>query len=602
LTFTFFVHYLCQNIFTNIIHSLFKLTKSCKNFSVLRSPFSVLLILFFSFEFVKAQNLIQNGSFENFTFPSCGRNIKGNSSPDPSDIPVTGWTALPPCNLVNNTPNLSKNGCFGVSTPFGSNFMNLNFNASSLNLPSSDERVRCTFSTLESGFYQFSLSVFFDRDRIGNSFNEQFQPSTLRMTLINPQVDDCSGRIIGEVNLADINAEWVRFNFCVPINQSRGDFFSQIQFRLVDLQGAGTQREGYVHFDDVSLQKIPQAVEDFDVNFITENDPWGWGLGKMSTMLFTPRGVRSPLLSNYNWTAQFSNDHGTTWNSVWGAWPSWDGSLTMLGGMGKHYRAILSAQSAVCPNAAICPTTSTIYVNHQVSGYTDEGFSSPSDQDFNIEYTRDISGPRMTAQPVVFTGLTDEWREGIVLSWPTDWAISNPEWGDNNGILPFSNTFSNYNPYYRTIGHRTSKGNSPTHGDKITFLESHNSGCSWFDYLAKPRDLKPQFSQSEISKIQESEISNKLNSEMNKPKISKITGLQIFPNPTYGHARVVYESASVSKIAIYDITGKLLIEKKVNAQGNVEEMIDCTEFNNGIYLVKVSNANKVLTKKLVIRK
>jgi hypothetical protein len=538
--------------------------------------------------------LIQNGSFETVTNSNfnCATDVLPNQNFPTSAQNAPGWTAIPDCagSLSQNTPNVKKNGCSLGNTPFGNNFLFLGLKRNGNNSIGLDERVRAKMnSPIPTGSYQFTANINFDASSI-----EFGTPGTLLISLGSGQ---CSGmREIGRRTLSTVN-DWTTINFCVTI--AAGESFNEIEFRLINLQGSG-QAGGHVCIDEVSLQRIPEAVEDFDVNFETGNP---WGFGKMTTMKFTPRGSQSPLLNNYGWTIQNSFDFGNTWNQGFG-WYNWDGSITSWAGMGAHVRAIRTAQS-ICPNVAVCTASSIVYVNYAQSGYTDDGYSAPGFQDFNMNYIRDINGARFTATPSTFIGLTDEWREGGILWWPNDYAFTNPEWGDNNGNLPYSGFIGLYNwGIYRTIGHRVSKGGSPTFGDKITFLESHNANCSWFNYVKKRDDneLKPEFNQKDIAKIQEEEAIMRQSAQIGKKKVAKISGLQVFPNPTYGQAKVVYESSSASKITVYDITGKLLIERNVNAEGNIEELLDCSDFNSGIYLLKVSNASKVLTKKLVIRK
>jgi len=58
-----------------------------------------------------------------------------------------------------------------------------------------------------------------------------------------------------------------------------------------------------------------------------------------------------------------------------------------------------------------------------------------------------------------------------------------------------------------------------------------------------------------------------------------------------------------SKIALYSIDGKMVYESEngvYQAGKNYIERIDVSKYTSGIYLVQISNADKVLSKKLII--
>lgn len=69
-----------------------------------------------------------------------------------------------------------------------------------------------------------------------------------------------------------------------------------------------------------------------------------------------------------------------------------------------------------------------------------------------------------------------------------------------------------------------------------------------------------------------------------------------YPNPTNGIINFEFVENNIKKLTISDITGKTII-KKVNIQQN--EMIDLSNFVNGIYIISIQTDNKIYTTKIV---
>jgi len=67
------------------------------------------------------------------------------------------------------------------------------------------------------------------------------------------------------------------------------------------------------------------------------------------------------------------------------------------------------------------------------------------------------------------------------------------------------------------------------------------------------------------------------------------------PNPVNSILQIIsLDNSSINKIRIYEITGKLVIEKK----GNVNQ-IDISNLTNGLYLVKIETDKGTITKKII---
>ncbi len=73
-------------------------------------------------------------------------------------------------------------------------------------------------------------------------------------------------------------------------------------------------------------------------------------------------------------------------------------------------------------------------------------------------------------------------------------------------------------------------------------------------------------------------------------------GISIYPNPTNGIVNFDFTNNNIQQIKISDLTGKTIIEK-VNIQQN--EMIDLSNFESGIYIIKIQTDNEIFTTKIV---
>lgn len=73
----------------------------------------------------------------------------------------------------------------------------------------------------------------------------------------------------------------------------------------------------------------------------------------------------------------------------------------------------------------------------------------------------------------------------------------------------------------------------------------------------------------------------------------------VYPNPTHGNITINLSNASNALIDIIDINGKVLKTKQVN---NTTNTFNLSDFENGIYFVKVNTNNKIITKKISLIK
>ncbi|NQU81791.1 MAG: T9SS type A sorting domain-containing protein [Bacteroidetes bacterium] len=71
--------------------------------------------------------------------------------------------------------------------------------------------------------------------------------------------------------------------------------------------------------------------------------------------------------------------------------------------------------------------------------------------------------------------------------------------------------------------------------------------------------------------------------------------ISIYPNPA--KSQLFIESELTEKIQIVDINGRIIFE---TLNPDNKNFIDVSNFNGGIYFVKVFSSNQVITRKLVI--
>ncbi|HIP49800.1 MAG TPA: T9SS type A sorting domain-containing protein, partial [Lutibacter sp.] len=73
--------------------------------------------------------------------------------------------------------------------------------------------------------------------------------------------------------------------------------------------------------------------------------------------------------------------------------------------------------------------------------------------------------------------------------------------------------------------------------------------------------------------------------------------LSIYPNPSKGIFTIAMQSEEAVSIKVFDLSGKLLINK----QNTKERKIDMTNFARGLYLVRISQNEEYIVKKLVLK-
>jgi len=80
---------------------------------------------------------------------------------------------------------------------------------------------------------------------------------------------------------------------------------------------------------------------------------------------------------------------------------------------------------------------------------------------------------------------------------------------------------------------------------------------------------------------------------------------QLYPNPASDYLHLEVNSPDFleeAEVRIYDMTGKLLLNKQLTAVQNEDITFNVSDFSNGIYIVNLVSGGKISTKKVVISK
>lgn len=78
-----------------------------------------------------------------------------------------------------------------------------------------------------------------------------------------------------------------------------------------------------------------------------------------------------------------------------------------------------------------------------------------------------------------------------------------------------------------------------------------------------------------------------------------VNNLQVYPNPTKDYVNIRWTNSTTAHVAIYNVTGKLLIQKDVVNQNDTH--IDISTLAQGIYMLSVENDSHKTVSKLIVR-
>ena len=83
---------------------------------------------------------------------------------------------------------------------------------------------------------------------------------------------------------------------------------------------------------------------------------------------------------------------------------------------------------------------------------------------------------------------------------------------------------------------------------------------------------------------------------------SFLTNLSIFPNPNNGEFTVKLNSSTGNSIniSVYDIRGRRIFDNIYDSSSNFNEVINLANVQSGLYILKITDGNKIGTKKIII--
>ncbi len=74
--------------------------------------------------------------------------------------------------------------------------------------------------------------------------------------------------------------------------------------------------------------------------------------------------------------------------------------------------------------------------------------------------------------------------------------------------------------------------------------------------------------------------------------------IKIYPNPTNEYLNIELSDNKKSQISVYNILGKLVYSEKLNG---VKNTIDISKLSSATYVLKISQENAIITKKLIVK-
>ncbi|MBP93271.1 MAG: hypothetical protein CMC55_04035 [Flavobacteriaceae bacterium] len=84
---------------------------------------------------------------------------------------------------------------------------------------------------------------------------------------------------------------------------------------------------------------------------------------------------------------------------------------------------------------------------------------------------------------------------------------------------------------------------------------------------------------------------------LNRPEFSKELGFTIYPNPSKSRLNIHTAGANnYSKIEVYNILGSRVYQGSLN---NAKASINVSQWNSGVYLVRISNSKETISKRFV---
>jgi hypothetical protein len=237
---------------------------------------------------------------------------------------------------------------------------------------------------------------------------------------------------------------------------------------------------------------------------------------------------------------------------------------------GEFYNSTEGSWSFLAsPEVTIVPFDKGYYAEMQISSFSEFWFSK------NLLGTAD-------ALPVKLTAFTAKRKSGaevsddVVLVWTTA-SEENFDHFEIEVAIESENVAPNH---FTKIADVPGKGGTGS-GQKYTFTDAEPLKSGYRYYRLKMVDLDGTYGYSGVRLV----------------KFSDQTRWQIYPNPSDGSFNVAFQDAAGSQVSVkvYDLTGRLHLEKRFVANGLVQQdklNLAALAFSSGIYLIEINSAGK----------
>lgn len=137
-------------------------------------------------------------------------------------------------------------------------------------------------------------------------------------------------------------------------------------------------------------------------------------------------------------------------------------------------------------------------------------------------------------------------------------------------------------------------------GGNILYQTSYDDvtgGENYFEFMELDNAGNIITAGEEYANTNEDFLAVKYSSVIGMQEVFSDNDLAVYPNPADQSVVIVQESLENSELKIFDVMGKEIYQSIVIGH---QSLIDVSKFENGIYFVQVSSANKTAAQKLII--
>jgi hypothetical protein len=81
----------------------------------------------------------------------------------------------------------------------------------------------------------------------------------------------------------------------------------------------------------------------------------------------------------------------------------------------------------------------------------------------------------------------------------------------------------------------------------------------------------------------------------------QVAGISITPNPSEGRFLIIVPDAGEMKVSVYNVLGDLVYKARSSAASNGNMLVDISQRQAGVYLVKIETDSETMSRKIVVR-